>query len=360
MRVNSDQNSQCRPRRFFNNRLASNPGVAIVMLTIFLVASSFTKHPGRDLRAKQVNLIIRQIGHQLLLQSGDLISRVLPVTEIAEGTFQLKFENQLFFNHDSLVALSQHLLPKTQFPSGYTVTVHEAVNGEIVYGFQLNNGVKDLIACEGRNQPPGNYMIEIVFPDLYKIDEPKKDISQKKSGVDLSKSEPIRSDVPEMNLKAFELKAPTFRSEPLVVTPPNQSYLVANLIVSGMLIVLGVTLFVGRFRKSSKPQLKEQSEEFPGLGKFLFDAKAQRLLLNGEVISLTDKECRILELLNKNFGELILRETLMQKVWLDEGVITGRSLDVFVSKLRKKLCGDPALRITNVHGRGYKLEICLD
>ena len=74
-----------------------------------------------------------------------------------------------------------------------------------------------------------------------------------------------------------------------------------------------------------------------------------------EVISLTDKECRILELLNKNFGELIPRETLMQEVWINEGVITGRSLDMFVSKLRKKLSSDPELSITNVHGKGYKL-----
>ena len=64
-----------------------------------------------------------------------------------------------------------------------------------------------------------------------------------------------------------------------------------------------------------------------------------------------------LELLNKNFGVLISRETLMQKIWINEGVITGRSLDMFVSKLRKKLSSDPELRITNVHGKGYKLEI---
>jgi len=93
------------------------------------------------------------------------------------------------------------------------------------------------------------------------------------------------------------------------------------------------------------------------LGKFLFDGKDQRLLLGSEVISLTGKEYRILDLLNKNFGELIPRETLMQKVWINEGVITGRSLDMFVSKLRKKLSSDPELRITNVHGKGYKLEI---
>lgn len=81
------------------------------------------------------------------------------------------------------------------------------------------------------------------------------------------------------------------------------------------------------------------------------------MFLNEEITSLTDKECKVLELLHENFGELIPRETLMQKIWIDEGVITGRSLDMFISKLRKKLSQDPELKITNVHGKGYKLEL---
>jgi DNA-binding response OmpR family regulator len=64
-----------------------------------------------------------------------------------------------------------------------------------------------------------------------------------------------------------------------------------------------------------------------------------------------------LTLLNKNIGQLTLREELVQEVWTDDGVITGRSLDMFISKLRKKLSGDPDLHITNVHGKGYRLEI---
>jgi DNA-binding winged helix-turn-helix (wHTH) protein len=131
---------------------------------------------------------------------------------------------------------------------------------------------------------------------------------------------------------------------------------------------LGIALLIGRgrFRKTvkllgvkeqNKPVIKSSASEYPALGKFLFNVKGQRLLLGSEVISLTDKECKVLELLHENFGELIPRDILMQKVWIDEGVITGRSLDMFVSKLRKKLSADPELRITNVHGKGYKLEI---
>jgi DNA-binding response OmpR family regulator len=103
--------------------------------------------------------------------------------------------------------------------------------------------------------------------------------------------------------------------------------------------------------------IKEYVEASAALGKFLFNVKGQHLLLESEVIPLTDKECKVLQLLHNNFGQLMPRETLMQEVWINEGVITGRSLDMFVSKLRKKLSRDPELRITNIHGKGYKLEI---
>ena len=82
--------------------------------------------------------------------------------------------------------------------------------------------------------------------------------------------------------------------------------------------------------------------------------------MGNETIVLTEKECKILELLNQNFGQLTSREDLIQEIWANEGVITGRSLDMFISKLRKKLSADPELRITNIHGKGYKLEAVAD
>jgi DNA-binding response OmpR family regulator len=96
------------------------------------------------------------------------------------------------------------------------------------------------------------------------------------------------------------------------------------------------------------------------IGRFIFDTTHQRLRMGEESISLTDKECRILTSLHRNIGLLTLREDLIQEIWTDEGVITGRSLDMFISKLRKKLSADPDLRITNIHGKGYRLEIVND
>jgi hypothetical protein len=365
---------------FFTKRLAALC-LAIVMLAVFFTASSFTDPSDRDLRAKQVNLMIRQIGHQLLLQAGDPTSRVLPVTELKEGVFLLKFENELVFNHDSLILLTQGLFTKTEFPSGYTVIANECVKDEIVYGYQVNNAKPDILACIGRSQPLGCYTIEFTFPDLYQdAKQNKAEISQLIALVKTGRQ--------EINPKPQESKTTTFGDDSNQNTEKRKSgkidreeadsklaalktttfdYSLTNVVYGGILLLLGVTLLIGRFGKTLKPVpvqnqdhaiiIKESVPELPALGKFLFNLKGQCLLLGNEVISLTDKECKVLELLHKNFGELIPRETLMQEIWINEGVITGRSLDMFVSKLRKKLSGDPELRITNIHGKGYKLEI---
>ena len=377
MRVNSSF------KGFFNKRLAVGSGIAIVLLAILFIASSFTTRPNRDLLAKQVNLIIRQIGDRLLLQSGDSTSRVLPVTETKEGTFLLEFENEFVFSHDSLMMLTLGSFPKTEFPSGYTVTVHDCVNGSIVYGFQINNTLPDILACRGRSQPKGCYTIEIAFPDLYAnveekkaaIDQPTEELKSVKVDpkeanpkLDEFKTTPSDHDIDQLTeeLKSFKVDPQEGNLKLDEFKTTTSDFPLINLVYIGMVVLLGVTLVIGRFGKGLIPVplqnqkhaiIKESVPELPSLGKFLFDVKDQRLLLGSEVISLTDKEYKILELLNNNFGELIPRETLMQEVWINEGVITGRSLDMFVSKLRKKLSSDPELRITNVHGKGYKLEI---
>jgi DNA-binding winged helix-turn-helix (wHTH) protein len=274
--------------------------------------------------------------------------------------------------------LSQGLLPKTLFPSGYTVTVHDCRKGGIVYGFQLNNTAPDILACSGRSEPPGCYTIEFTFPDFYEnVKQKKTDIGHLTGSV---------KDPQEFNPKPGELKTTSFdyninqltetKVEPREINPKHggskkktSEYPLRNVVFGGVLVLLCVTLLVGHFGKIVKPAsvqaqsnavTKEMIAESASLGKFLFDVKTQRLLLGCAVIPLTDKESKVLELLHKNFGELITRETLMQEVWINEGVITGRSLDMFISKLRKKLSTDPDVRITNIHGKGYRLEIVQD
>ncbi len=92
------------------------------------------------------------------------------------------------------------------------------------------------------------------------------------------------------------------------------------------------------------------------IGIYTFDAL--NMSLNGNDIerSLTRKETSLLEVLCKNENKLIPRELLLKEVWGDDDYFLGRSMDVFIAKLRKYLNADPSLAITNIHGAGFKLE----
>ncbi len=92
------------------------------------------------------------------------------------------------------------------------------------------------------------------------------------------------------------------------------------------------------------------------VGSYKFHRDKQYLEYNTEQIKLSEKESKLLYILATKPNSLIERSVL-QKVWEDEGVIVDRSLDMFISKLRKKLQTDPTVRLVNVHGKGYKLEI---
>lgn len=261
MRVNSASTG------FFANRPVLRSGISMALLGILLIASSFAKHSDRDLWAKQVNLLIRQTGHRLLWQAGDSSSRVLPVTEVKEGTFQLSFENELAFNHDSLIALSQSLLPKSQFPSGYTVTVHDCMKGSIVYGFQVNNTSPDILACMGRSEPQGCYTIEFAFPDFYKnIKQQKTDIDQMAASVNAD-TRHVDPNLEELNtptsgndisqqaekLKSFEVNS---REDNRILEEFKTTifgYSLTNVVYAGILMLLSVTLLIGRFAKFLKP-----------------------------------------------------------------------------------------------------------
>jgi DNA-binding response OmpR family regulator len=92
------------------------------------------------------------------------------------------------------------------------------------------------------------------------------------------------------------------------------------------------------------------------LGKVVFDAKNRKLNINGNAIDLTGTETRVLLIFASSPNETIERSRLQKEIWEDEGVIVGRSLDMFISKLRKKLELDPNIKIAVIRGKGYKLE----
>lgn len=91
------------------------------------------------------------------------------------------------------------------------------------------------------------------------------------------------------------------------------------------------------------------------IGHYLFDAGSCLLTYQGHERRLTARESDILRLLFLNRNRLLDRKSLLLSVWGNDDFFTGRSLDVFITKLRKYLSSDPAVRIINIRGTGYKL-----
>jgi len=90
---------------------------------------------------------------------------------------------------------------------------------------------------------------------------------------------------------------------------------------------------------------------------FIFDTENLTLTLNGTVQSLTKKEAQILKILYKFKNQVLPREVILNTVWGQDDYFVGRSLDVFITKLRKYLKEDERIQILNIHGVGFKLEI---
>ena len=104
--------------------------------------------------------------------------------------------------------------------------------------------------------------------------------------------------------------------------------------------------------KMDKPEDKVLS-----LGIFLFDTENICLIINETKRSLTKKEAQILKLLYKFKGQVLPREVILNAVWGQDDYFVGRSLDVFITKLRKYLRDDESITLSNIHGVGFKLEI---
>jgi len=277
---------------------------ALILLSISVICAAFsiTANDNFDIARREV--LLRRIGDKLLLQSGDSTSRVLPVKKISENEYQIRFENDLTFQPDSLVNTTRHLLATDPLTRDYIVNVLNCGNTSIAYGFAVSGNKKDdIIACIGRKQPRACYMINIKF---------------KPTGINTAK----------------------------------------NVYLLGSLSFLAFVGFI--FLRSVKPRKalpKGQVTEVFTFGSALFDVHERQLVINKRNIALTGTETRLLIIFALSPNETIERSRLQKEIWEDEGVIVGRSLDMFISKLRKKLEPDPNINIVVVRGKGYKLEV---
>ena len=276
--------------------------ILFLFISVTCVAFSMTGSDDFDIARREV--LLRRIGHELLLQSGDSTSRVLPVEKISENEYQIRFENDLTFQPASLVNTTSRLLAKDPLARDYVVNVLNCGNSSVAFGYAISQNKKDdIVPCKGRKQPRACYMINVKF---------------KPTGINTAK----------------------------------------NGYFFGGLSFLAFVGFI--FLRSVKPRRAlpdGQYNDMLTLGAVLFDAKNRKLIVNGKTIDLTGTETRVLLIFALSPNETIERSRLQKEIWEDEGVIVGRSLDMFISKLRKKLEVDPNINIIVIRGKGYKLEV---
>lgn len=91
------------------------------------------------------------------------------------------------------------------------------------------------------------------------------------------------------------------------------------------------------------------------IGGFMFDTQKQLLTIEGQQTKLTTKESELLALLCAHANEILQRDFALKTIWIDDNYFNARSMDVYITKLRKHLKADPTIEIINIHGKGYKL-----
>lgn len=91
------------------------------------------------------------------------------------------------------------------------------------------------------------------------------------------------------------------------------------------------------------------------IGNYVFDTKKQLLSIGNESVKLTTKESELLALLCAHKNDILQRDYALKAIWVDDNYFNARSMDVYITKLRKHLKDDPSVEIINIHGKGYKL-----
>lgn len=262
--------------------------------------------------AQHTEVSMRMIGHEVLLLGRDTLSRVLPVRK-ENNVFVITFEKDFGIEPERMAAAIDSVIEVTGISEAYIVEVKTCEKEEIVYSYEMGGTVNpDIVPCRSRPLPVACYSLWITLTDMPPADH---------AGTEMAAT----------------------RSE-------GEKTVLLWLLPLAILSVLLFYLFRGRRKK-------EIPDNHIAIGEYRFDPKAMTLAFQSERIELTGKESELLYLLYLSANSTVERELILEKVWGDQGDYVGRTLDVFISKLRKKLEADSAVQIKNIRGVGYKLVL---
>lgn len=263
---------------------------------------------GSDTPPEKINLALRRTADRLLRAAGDSTSRIPAVEQAGGGVWRIRLERP--FKYEELPTQLQASLDQYGIRQPFTVAVRRCEDHLIELGFhQADLADGQPAPCSGRVMAEGCHYIEIAF------EEPAGTLYRRKA-------------ISWLVWIAF-----------------------AGTAIGGWWL----------FRQRKAPILPSPAAgmepDWMVFGHSQLDVAGQILICNGIQQQLTFRETKLLRLFASNPNLLLEREQIIHQVWADEGVLVGRSVDMFVSRLRKKLADDPSVRIVAVHGVGYRMEV---
>ena len=253
-----------------------------------------------EIEQDREEVIMRKIGHNILLSSGNAISLVKPIIK-EENQYRIQFDSDFGFPPEGLVIIIDSILGNSHLNKSYLVKVEKCETGDVVYSYEVDIfstlPFSGPVTCQERTQPEDCYEVVILF---------------------------------------FEKEEES-----------------SNTWLYILFIIIPFFLGLLFFRKK-KVELDSNKIK---LGDYIYDPKKMVLIRKEKTIELTSKENELLSLLYEFANETVNKETILNKVWGDEGDYVGRTLDVYISKLRKKLENDSSIELKNIRGIGYKLIV---
>lgn len=279
----------------------------ILITVIFFIVCIQCKEAPKKYFSETVKVALRNVGHELLTLNKNLTSPVNPIKKINAFKYELSFISTLTINPTELVASIKKNFEKIELDNEYLVEIYTCKTKEVAYSYLMKQDIKEgIIPCANRTLSDSCYIIQVTFLNV--------------------------------TVKNNEFKI---------------NYLGYVLLIS---ILFGSIVLIYRRKKQKRVVFNDDSLS-KVIGIFSFYPEQHRLVNGINEISLSKKECELLIILVENKNQTVKRELLTRKVWEDNGVVVGRSLDTYISKLRKKLKDDTSIKITNIHGVGYKLII---
>lgn len=263
------------------------------------------------IQAEKINLAIRKTVDVLLKEAGDSISRIPAVEQVNDCKWRVQLSDS--FNYKMLSVHLAESFKTYNINAPYYVAIKRCGTGLLDLGYHKSDVTSEgeNVPCQDRQISATCHYLEVTFTEVTKV-----------------------------NLAWIPTSAMTF-------------------------LVFGIGFYVLLYKKKKANTLNEKSEEdfnkrepdWIKFGHSQLDFEGLSLLIRDQKQTLTYREAKLLNLFVSHPGKLLTREFILQQVWENEGILVGRSLDVFVSRLRKKLINDEQITIVGVHGVGYKLEI---